>query len=394
MFFINENDQLRNEYSELLKIIGSLSRLSSESNDVYLYYRMAENIFCKAFNAENLSRDDSSLDAFKGDFGFGLKTFVHDNGKTYQKIAEFNSNAKDIESFKSITSKIKKVSYLRNERLKTTANAHNLDIENCIYHCVTREGNSFYISESKMEKIDIENISNVKKSNSTNNIITFYDGKNNYKYNISKSTLFKQFIIEKTNKIETKVFDDPFEILKQLQSDQASIINNNDENIDSIILPLYSDWYQKVCDASGLNAWNGYRTNKKTGVKKKRNPDEAYIPIPLNNKHIKETIHKFLPPKDQFFDLVLPDRKTILQARVTQDYGKALSTNPNNVIGKWLLRDVLDMPYGTKVTKDILKEKGIDSVEISKGDDGKYYINFKPYGSFDKFKSKIIENNL
>lgn len=77
-------------YNRLLKILGSLSNLFSDSSVPYLNYRISENLFCKSFNAENLSRSDVSADASKNRLGIGIKTFVEGNGNSWQKVAEFN----------------------------------------------------------------------------------------------------------------------------------------------------------------------------------------------------------------------------------------------------------------------------------------------------------------
>ncbi len=42
-------------------------------------------MFCKAFNAQDLSRGDVSYDAKKDLLGIGLKTFLRSNDKTIQK---------------------------------------------------------------------------------------------------------------------------------------------------------------------------------------------------------------------------------------------------------------------------------------------------------------------
>jgi hypothetical protein len=60
-------------YLELLKMAGSLSNLFADSKIPYLNYRVAENIFCRAFSADNLSRSDCSADARKENTGIGLK---------------------------------------------------------------------------------------------------------------------------------------------------------------------------------------------------------------------------------------------------------------------------------------------------------------------------------
>ena len=65
MFYdIQENNQ-QIEYENSLKIIGSLSNLFSNSTTPYLYYRIAEKIFCNSFFANDLSRGDVALDAVK-----------------------------------------------------------------------------------------------------------------------------------------------------------------------------------------------------------------------------------------------------------------------------------------------------------------------------------------
>ena len=63
MFYDTQPNIQKDNYKKMLKIVGSLSNMFSESNQPYLYYRCHENIFCKYFEAENLSREDCSADA-------------------------------------------------------------------------------------------------------------------------------------------------------------------------------------------------------------------------------------------------------------------------------------------------------------------------------------------
>ena len=65
MFYDKQSKKEQEDYKNMLSIIGSYSLLFSESDVPYLYYRCHENIFCKYFNADNLSREDSSADAKK-----------------------------------------------------------------------------------------------------------------------------------------------------------------------------------------------------------------------------------------------------------------------------------------------------------------------------------------
>jgi hypothetical protein len=43
---------------------------------------------------------------------------------------------------------------------------------------------------------------------------------------------------------------------------------------------------------------------------------------------------------------------------------KNLSTNPNSILGKWILRDILKIPAGTVVTKEMLEAYGRTHVGI------------------------------
>lgn len=90
MFFETQTIKQKQKYQDFLKIAGCLSNLFSESEIPYLYYRVAEKIFCRAFEAEDLSRSDVSADAKKKFLGIGLKTFLVGNKKSFQKVAEFN----------------------------------------------------------------------------------------------------------------------------------------------------------------------------------------------------------------------------------------------------------------------------------------------------------------
>jgi len=81
----------------------------------------------------------------------------------------------------------------------------------------------------------------------------------------------------------------------------------------------------------------------------------------------------------------LPDH-TELSAKVCQDNGKALMTNPNKDLGEWLLRKVLKLKEGEILTYDMLERKGIDSIELQKIEKYKYIINFKSFGTYEQFE--------
>lgn len=86
MFYEKQPEKQREDYKQMLSLVGSLSNLFSASDEPMLNYRAHENIFCKYFKALNLSREDCSADASKGSVGVGLKTWV---GRDDQKVAEF-----------------------------------------------------------------------------------------------------------------------------------------------------------------------------------------------------------------------------------------------------------------------------------------------------------------
>lgn len=119
MFYELQSKEKRNLYIRLLGAIGSLSNLFSNNKSPYLNYRVMENTFCMAFNAKNFARSDVSIDVGIGKIGIGLKTFLQNNGKTFQKIAEFNKNSDCIKKL-SARDKVYEIARMRNARLDAT----------------------------------------------------------------------------------------------------------------------------------------------------------------------------------------------------------------------------------------------------------------------------------
>lgn len=372
MFLELQEKDRQKIYAEMLKSIGALSRLFSESSTPYLAYRVVENIFCMAFQADNLSRSDCSADAAKNGIGFGIKTFLNGNGRTLQKVAEFN---KDANLFKGKTPKeiVEIVSKLRNERIRATKRIHGL--KDIIYHCVVRDEGKIMVFECPMDEIDIKSIKKVNVG--TKNVISFEDGKNEYSFNLSKSTLYKRFITENVLlEVNVKIIDNPYEVIRQfiLEFDNELKFAPIRKEKEHIFLPLFSDrGGRHVPERSGLNQWNAKG--------RPRNPNEIYIPIPA---WIHKKFPDFFPPRDQPFDLILPNGE-ILSAKVCQDGGKALMSNPNSALGKWLLRTVMNLKEGELLTYDRLEELGLDSVVIYKEDEKRYTIDFTEIGSYDIF---------
>ncbi|WP_017795733.1 restriction endonuclease PLD domain-containing protein [Oceanobacillus kimchii] len=381
MFLNNQPFRHRESYKQMLSSTGSLSNLFSESDSPYLVSRNVENAFCEALGADNLGRSDCSADASKDNIGIGIKTFLHGNGKTLQKIAEFNKDS-DLYRGKSPKELILTIANLRNERIKFTKRTYNID--SMVYHCVTRKPNKIMIFEESMDLIQAESIKILKVSNN-GNTISFIDGLHEYSFNITKSTLYKRFITEKCiEEINVKILEKPYQELAKLfgfeiiPNQTKPIIANPYENLEFIILPLFSDRGSKrhVPEKSGLNQWNASGRT--------RNPNEIYIPIP---RWIHREYHLFFPPRDKPFQLRLPD-KTILSAKVCQDNSKALMSNPNKSLGEWLLRQVMNLKEKELLTYDVLEKLNIDSVIVHKHDDHNYSIDFCEMGSYDEFENR------
>lgn len=385
LFINSQTEESITKYIELLKITSSLSNLFSDSTQPFLYYRAMENIFSKAFNADNLSRSDLSVDASKNSIGIGLKTFLHGNGYTFQKIAEFNKQSHLLKNL-SETEIIIEVSKMRNERINTTMNICELDT--VMYHLITRSDHKFMIFEEKMDYIDIDNIKIKKINNAT---IIFEDSENEYNFNKSKSTLYKRFNTNIKNCIkefEINILSDPYEFLltkyKKLKIEESNL--KKESLKDYIILPLYSPKYEKVMSRSGLNLWNAKG--------RKRNENEVEIRIP-------SWIHK---TKLSFFEYTTSDYKTdpfkvklpndkIITMKVSQSGGKALMSNPNHALGQWLLREVLKIEENKLVTKDLLDRIGIDSIKLTKVSNNLYELDFLKTGSFLEYETNNLKSN-
>ena len=74
-----------------------------------------------------------------------------------------------------------------------------------------------------------------------------------------------------------------------------------------------------------------------------------------------------------------------MKAKICQDNGKALMTNPNVALANWLLKDVLQLKERELLTYRKLEIIGIDSVKVEKIDDENFKIYFSKIGSYEKF---------
>ena len=115
--------------------------------------------------------------------------------------------------------------------------------------------------------------------------------------------------------ISVEIIKEPYQLLLSLEQ----LVQQQQKKQDQypfVVLPLYSPQQNAVPEKSGLNQWNAGG--------RKRSYDEVYISIPAS---IHQNYPNFFPSRDTPFTLITPDGKE-LSAKVCQDGGKALMTNP------------------------------------------------------------------
>lgn len=390
MFYDKQPEFNREQYKRMLIAMGKMSNLFSESNCPYLSYRAHENIFCKYLEAVNLARSDCSADAKKDNIGIGLKTWMGNND---QKVAEFGKLKKFYAELNGIEL-VKKIAEYRNERIRVTMSLHN--INQMIYHVVKRVPGAMQILECSFDYINIDSIKLIKNKGNDNNTY-FTDGKHEYHFSVSKNTLYMIFSdLELLDEFQVEIEADPYSALLYMSMSTRdnkvvdTIVNDNvielvnyaNKNKRQICLPLYSMVKGKktVPEKSGLNQWNARG--------RKRDENEVYIPY-LAEERKKDP--DFFPPRNTPFSLHLPNGVSI-SAKVCQEadkndplIGKAIMSNPNKILGKWLLRDVFNIPVGTLVSYEMLEKFGIDSVVFTKNDELDYSVEFAEIGTFEKF---------
>ena len=118
-----------------------------------------------------------------------------------------------------------------------------------------------------------------------------------------------------------------------------------------------------------------------------------YIPIPseFNKLH-----RKFFPARDVSFELLLPNGE-VISAKVCNDNDKALMSNPNSALCKWIIDDVFKINPDEIITYEMMDRYGIDSVMIEKvwdlEIDKRYYrINFSIINSYEKFMGRVLDS--
>ena len=382
------------QYFNMLRLMASLSKLHSENAIPYLDYRVTENLFCKYFSAENLARSCTAYDARIGSLGIGIKTFGIPSGASAEKIAEFDKLKPQLDPLHKLDL-ARKIAEFRNDRIESANSIYG--ITNGIYHIVGRIGGKLRLFNTPYEKIDIDSICNVQE---TEKSLSFQDAKGSYTFNRSKSVLLKRFVLpDEYYDIDVNILADPLETLSSLLSPQnpnspvssqqmqhyhqVALFQPRVKGVDYVVLPLYSTRGKKavVPEKSGLNQWNAGG--------RRRDENEVYIPVP---RYVSANYPHFFPGHEVSFVLILPTGEE-LSAKICQAGDKALMSNPNSALGKWILRTVLKKKPGELVTMDDLERFGIDSVLIEKmhvkdsfGQE-KYKITFttSDYESYEDF---------
>lgn len=427
------SDIEKDEYEQYLKIFGALSGLYKDNKEgvnsqkPYLYYRNHEQLFVRVFGVEDLTRKDSAFDALGvwGDerIGIGLKTWIHTNDKTYQKVAEFNKLAPTViaplmEKGTSVEV-VLKIAELRNERIMMDKRLYKTNFD--VYHFITRDNDVMNIIETPYDLIDIKSLEFISTDGK---VYQFKDKLHNYKFYKSKSVLLEEFDAsqkEIIKKIPIAQYEDPFELIKMItipkNTSETIFVTDNrvDKDIQKqefvaeetgqyydkmkkelnnvIFLPLYQDKKDGriVSPRSGVNIRHAKSKNKGSNILRPEYEIEIRISkwihyvFPgffgidaLDDNDIKDTIKND-------FDLILPDGRK-LRGRVKEEGGKSLQTNPQSALGEWVLKDVLGLKNREIATWELLDKLGIDSLKVTKKDDNHFFITVAETGAYEKFK--------
>lgn len=222
MFNIWESlpDKAKDLYIKRLKAMCSLSGLFKEQNGSFPFigYRNHEMIFIKSFQVQDIARKDCSFDVIANiknkNIGIGLKTWINKGNNSYQKIAEFNTDSHTLRNLfqkGQLKQLIFLLAKLRNQRIDNALNLYKVDYS--FYHNLIRSNNSMFIVEEEYSKINAKSLEITQSNDSS---VSFTDGLNDYKFTMSKSTLFKKFDTSEDKRIitfETPSDTNAFEVL-------------------------------------------------------------------------------------------------------------------------------------------------------------------------------------
>jgi hypothetical protein len=392
-------------YRHLVKKVGSLSSLFSNNDKPLIDSRIAEKLFELASNGRSIARSDEAFDVIAGDLkdiGVGVKTFIF-KGSAFEKVQEFTKMASRGELNLNGADLVKAIVRARNNKIENAKRENNLRESGHIYHCLVRTSGAAFIHEEPYESIKWNDVVPINRNgNHLDNYIEdtkgvrFTDGIHVYNFSKAKNVLFKQFAVTLPDpaelipiEIDLKIWEKLAEGLQMISFDKDGNYSSDVDELvagkDFVVLPLYSPRSGKVEKASGINQWNANGRKRKFG--------EAYIPIPAE---VHRLASGFFPAIDTPFDLYLPNSDEPVSAKVCQAGGKALMSNPNPVLCKWLYRvidkDLTDesferTPNREPYTYEDLLKIGVDSVKVIKvpRKSNTYAISFCEIGSYNDF---------
>ncbi len=382
-------------YEKLVKSVGSLSKLFTENNIPFLSSKFVEKLFVYTSASADLARRDMSFDAkTMSGAGVGVKTFgvTQLNGTKSEKVAEFTADAtKGIFANLGSDELAYTVASYRNARVLSDARIFDIDLDSSFYHCLVRSSDGCMIHEEPYQLINLDALKFDKQSSMSKNP-RFSDGTNIYSFSTAKNTLFKTFNLgthSNSSVIEVELLENVFELLLKggltsggLALEEREVRTEN----PYVILPLFSTSTGKVEPKSGINQWNAGGRAREFG--------EAYIPHP---SAVRAKYPDFFPPKDVSFKLRVPSGE-VMSAKVCQQDGKAIMSNPNSALCGWLFRMIDDSPSiskarlseGRPYTSQDLARVGKDSVKISLVDPRESLYELEPasLGSFERFISE------
>lgn len=415
----------RNNYESYLKMYGTLSAMfnqkSSETGAPYLDSKFQETVYARCFSSENVDIGNTPHD-IRSTFGnrkvgIGLKTWLNSKS-SYQKVMQIKANRDDIEAIQDQPKELAiKLSQIKNYRMITDYKRLGLERNGNIYHYVTRDAGKMTLFETSYPLIDIKSL---KPNELTSKSFKFSDKSKRYKYTFADSQIWMSFDPSDPYTYELDSFNvdiksDPFSFLKTAFNSSTQL-NKSVEKKDYLYLPLYSYRLKEVPKKSGLNAWNGLPKSK--GSSTLRPEGEAYIPIPKSlwvkkphwvDPEVDMSKYKLYQKQtgnsSYEINLHMPDGK-VFPALFGQSDFKALETNPQSILGKWILnvlgidhpqRYIYDKPSNNTVTMELLQELGFDSVKLwheDKGNNREVWIDFASYGSFERFMNDQITNDI
>jgi hypothetical protein len=392
-------------YRHLVQKVGSLSFLFSDNNAPLIDSRIAEKLFERASNGRSIARTDEAFDVIAGsqfDIGVGVKTFVY-KGAAFEKVQEFTKMASRGELDLKSEELAEAVVRARTNKIETGKRENSLKNDGHVYHCLVRTKGSAFIHEEPYNSIEWSNVVPIDVNGreiddfiEDTKGIRFTDGLSVYNFSKAKNVLFKRFEVSIPRDSEIipieidfniwETFADGFKVV--LSERRGELLVEPDELVAGegyVILPLYSPSTKKVERASGINQWNAGGRDRKFG--------EAYIPIPAE---VHRLAPGFFPERNKVFSLFLPNSEKPVNAKVCSDNSKALMTNPNDLLCRWLYRvidknfsdDVFNRPPNREpYTYEDLKNIGVDSVMVTKAVDGSgaFTISFSEVGSYEDF---------